>query len=203
MLFLNRKKLKKGNREKMKCIVGLGNPGKKYEKTRHNVGFMVIDELANRYNWNLNKSKFKGNFCVEHFEGEKVVLLKPETFMNLSGESIRAMMDFYNMELENIIVIYDDLDLSPGKIRLRQKGGHGGHNGVRNTIDHLGTKDFKRIRVGIGRPKFNIPVVDFVLGEFPKEDEEAINASINKSADACEEWLKGKPFLEVMNTYNN
>lgn len=201
MIFF--KKLKKGNKEKMKCIVGLGNPGKKYEHTRHNVGFMVIDELANRHNWDLNKAKFKGRYCVEHFEGEKVVLLKPETFMNLSGESIRGMMDFYNLDVEDIIVIYDDLDLSPGKIRLRQKGGHGGHNGVRNTIDHLGTKDFKRIRVGIGRPKFNIPVVDFVLGEFPKEDEEAMNISIQKSADACEKWLKGKSFLEVMNTYNN
>ncbi|WP_156289991.1 aminoacyl-tRNA hydrolase [Oceanobacillus salinisoli] len=187
----------------MKCIVGLGNPGKKYEQTRHNVGFMVIDELARRYNWDVNKSKFKGNFAIEYLEGEKVILLKPQTYMNLSGESIQAVMGFYHIDVEDIIVIYDDLDLTPGKIRLRQKGGHGGHNGVRNTIDHLGTKDFKRIRIGIGRPSSNIPVIDYVLGTFPKEVQGEMQDSISKSADACESWLKGTPFLEVMNMYNN
>lgn len=187
----------------MKCIVGLGNPGKKYEKTRHNVGFMAIDEIANRNGWSLNKTKFKGSFCVEHAHGEKVILLKPETYMNLSGESIRPLMEFYQIELENLLVIYDDLDLAPGKIRLRQKGGHGGHNGVRNTIDHLGTKDFNRIRVGIGRPTTNMPVIDYVLGTFSTEEKGEIEDSIKKSADACEEWLKGASFLEVMNKFNN
>lgn len=187
----------------MKCIVGLGNPGKKYERTRHNVGFMVIDELADRYGWNVNKTKFKGQFCVEHLNGEKVILLKPETYMNLSGESIRPLLDFYQIELEDLLIIYDDLDLIPGKIRLRQKGGHGGHNGVRSTIDHLGTKDFKRIRIGIGRPTTNQPVVDYVLGTFTKNEEAPMQESIQKSADACESWIKGSSFLEVMNHYNN
>ncbi|WP_085994539.1 aminoacyl-tRNA hydrolase [Oceanobacillus senegalensis] len=187
----------------MKCIVGLGNPGKKYDQTRHNAGFMVVDELARRNGWEFGKSKFKGRFTMEPFEGEKVILLKPETYMNLSGESIRLLMDFYNIDVEDLLVIYDDLDLSPGKIRLRQKGGHGGHNGVRNTIDHLGTKEFKRIRVGIGRPANNTPIIDYVLGTFSKKEQENMASSVQTSADACEDWLRGKSFLEVMNEYNN
>ncbi|MFD1849260.1 aminoacyl-tRNA hydrolase [Oceanobacillus bengalensis] len=186
----------------MKCIVGLGNPGKKYEKTRHNVGFMTIDGIAARHNWELSKVKFKGQYTMEQYEGEKVILLKPQTFMNLSGESIRPLMEYYNLELEDLLVIYDDMDLPTGKIRLRQKGGHGGHNGVRNTIDQLGTKEFNRIRIGIGRPTTNISVIDYVLGEFPKEELGNVDESIQKCADACEAWIKGESFMEVMNKYN-
>ncbi|WP_067729696.1 aminoacyl-tRNA hydrolase [Oceanobacillus damuensis] len=187
----------------MKCIVGLGNPGKKYKHTRHNIGFMVIDELLERNRWSLNKSKFNGDYSMEIFEGEKVILLQPQTYMNLSGESIRPLMDYYNVEHDDVLVIYDDLDLPTGKIRLRQKGGHGGHNGVRSTIDHLGTKEFKRIRIGVGRPTSPIPVVDYVLGSFPKAEHDDVVSSIRNSADACEAWLKGTPFIEVMNEYNN
>ncbi|RDW15334.1 aminoacyl-tRNA hydrolase [Oceanobacillus arenosus] len=186
----------------MKCIVGLGNPGKKYEDTRHNVGFMVIDELLNRHNWNLDKKKFNGQYAMEHYQGDKLILLKPQTYMNLSGESIRPLMDFYNIDLEDLLIIYDDLDLPAGKIRLRQKGGHGGHNGVRSSIDHLGTKEFKRIRIGIGRPVTSIPVVDYVLGSFPKEQQGDVGESIKLAADACETWLN-TPFVDVMNEYNN
>ena len=185
----------------MKCIVGLGNPGRKYEKTRHNIGFMVIDELLDRHHWDLNKTKFNGKYAVEQFLGQKVVLLKPQTFMNLSGESIRPLMDYYDIALEDVLVIYDDLDLPTGKIRLRQKGGHGGHNGIRSTIDHLGTKDFKRLRIGVGRPTTPIPVVDYVLSGFSKEQQEDVVSSIKKSADACESWLNHS-FSEVMNEYN-
>src|SRR5690625_7334332 len=109
----------------MKCIVGLGNPGKKYQNTRHNIGFMVIEELLQRHHWDLNKSKFNGKYALEHVQGEKVIFLQPQTYMNLSGESIRPLMDFYNMDVEDVLVVYDDLDLPTGKIRLRQKGGHG------------------------------------------------------------------------------
>src|SRR5690606_5529715 len=126
----------------MKCIVGLGNPGKKYQSTRHNIGFMVIDELLSRQNLSLNKDKFKGKYTQTIINGEKVLLLEPQTYMNLSGESLRPLMDYYDIDVEDIIVIYDDLDLPTGKVRLRQKGGHGGHNGIRSIIDHLGTKDF-------------------------------------------------------------
>jgi PTH1 family peptidyl-tRNA hydrolase len=185
----------------MKCIVGLGNPGRKYKDTRHNIGFMVIEELLRRHNWKLDQAKFQGEYTLEHYQGEKVILLQPQTYMNLSGESIKPLIDFYQIDIEDIIVIYDDLDLPIGKIRLRQKGGHGGHNGVRSTIDHLGTKSFNRLRIGIGRPSNPIPVVDYVLGKFAKEQQEDVIISIKDAADACEAWLD-KPFTEVMNDFN-
>lgn len=187
----------------MKCIVGLGNPGKKYMKTRHNIGFMVIDELADRHGWKLNKNKFNGNYAMELVDGEKVILLQPQTFMNLSGEAVRPLMDYYNLALEDILIIYDDLDLPTGKIRLRAKGGHGGHNGMRSLINHLGTKEFNRIRFGVGRPTNQMPVVDYVLNNFAKAEQQTITDSIEKAADACEAWMKGQPFLEVMNEYNS
>jgi len=186
----------------MRLIVGLGNPGKKYENTRHNIGFMVIDELLNRYGWELNKTKFNGKYAMELLEREKVILLKPQTYMNLSGESIRPLMDYYQINSGDVTVIFDDLDLPTGKIRLRQKGGHGGHNGVRSIIDHLGTKEFKRIRIGIGRPDHQVPVIDYVLGKFPKDQQENVQMSITNAADACEAWAKENPFAEVMNQYN-
>ncbi|WP_102029466.1 aminoacyl-tRNA hydrolase [Salirhabdus sp. Marseille-P4669] len=185
----------------MKCIVGLGNPGKKYDQTRHNVGFMVIDELARRNNWTLNKEKFKSFYTVEQMDGEKVILLKPQTYMNLSGEAVLAAKDYFDIELDDIVVIYDDLDLPPGKVRLRQKGGHGGHNGIRNIIDHVHDKNFNRIRIGIGRPEGRMPVVDYVLGKFSDEQKPLIENSIELASEAVEMWLT-KPFLEVMNKYN-
>ncbi|MDY0410004.1 aminoacyl-tRNA hydrolase [Virgibacillus soli] len=185
----------------MKCIVGLGNPGRKYKKTRHNIGFLVIDELANRHKLKLNKEKYNGLYVVEQLNGEKVLLLQPQTFMNLSGESIRPFMDFYKISPSEVLVIYDDLDLPTGKIRLRQKGGHGGHNGIKSTILHLGTKEFNRLRIGIGRPDTPIPVVDYVLGKFHKNEADAVTQGIIQAADACEMWLQ-KPFLEVMNEFN-
>ncbi|RWZ51255.1 aminoacyl-tRNA hydrolase [Halobacillus fulvus] len=185
----------------MKCIVGLGNPGKKYEQTRHNVGFMVIDELAKQNQWSLSQTKFRGLYTTEHVNGEKVLLLKPQTYMNLSGESLRAFMDYYEIDPDDVLVVYDDLDLPPGKIRLRKKGGHGGHNGIRNIIDHLGTKEFKRLRVGIGRPQGSVTVIDYVLGSFPKQEQTAVRESIEDSAKACEAWIE-KPFNEVMNDFN-
>ncbi|HLR66661.1 aminoacyl-tRNA hydrolase [Virgibacillus alimentarius] len=186
----------------MKCIVGLGNPGKKYHHTRHNIGFMVIDELLSRHHWSLNKSKFNGKYALEHDLGEKIIFLKPQTYMNLSGECLYPLMKYYHIDIDDILVIYDDLDLPVGKIRLRQKGGHGGHNGIRSIIDHLGTKDFKRIRIGVGRPTNSMPIVDYVLSTFPKAKQEDVHESIKKSADACEAWLKA-PFNEVMNEFNH
>lgn len=192
---------KKG-RVEMKCIVGLGNPGKKYKDTRHNAGFMVVDELLRRHGWSLSKSKFNADYTIETLNGNKVLLVEPKTYMNLSGDAIRPLLDYYSVDVEDVLVIYDDLDLPPGKIRLRQKGGHGGHNGIRSTISHLGTKEFKRVRIGVGRPNTPVPVVDYVLGQFHKAEQNDVQQSIEKAADACERWLD-KPFLEVMNDYNS
>lgn len=185
----------------MKCIVGLGNPGKKYEKTRHNIGFMTLDELANQNNWSISQTKFRGLYTTEHVNGEKVLLLKPQTYMNLSGESLRGFMDYFDIEIEDILVVFDDLDLPPGKIRLRKKGGHGGHNGIRNIIDQLGTKEFKRLRMGIGRPEVPVSVVDYVLGEFPKAEAKDVSDSIEQAVKACEAWME-QSFDEVMNEFN-
>jgi peptidyl-tRNA hydrolase, PTH1 family len=185
----------------MKLIVGLGNPGKQYENTRHNIGFDVIEELSRKFSIPLNQSKFKGLYGIGFYNGEKVVLLKPLTYMNLSGESIRAVIDFYQIDVEDMVVIYDDLDLPVGKIRLRQKGSAGGHNGIKSTIQHLGTQEFNRIRIGVDRPKNGMKVTDYVLGRFHEEEKELTIEAVKKSADACEAWLD-KPFLQVMNEYN-
>ncbi|MGG3468394.1 aminoacyl-tRNA hydrolase [Neobacillus pocheonensis] len=185
----------------MKLIVGLGNPGKQYDKTRHNIGFEVIDALSNQMNIPLNQSKFKGLYGMGFCKGEKVILLKPLTYMNLSGESIRAVMDYYQIELEDLLVIYDDLDLPVGKIRLRQKGSPGGHNGIKSTVAHLGTQQFNRIRIGIDRPVSGMSVPDYVLGRFRPDEFALTQEAVKKSSEACEVWLE-KPFLQVMNEYN-
>ncbi|MGE6379380.1 aminoacyl-tRNA hydrolase [Peribacillus muralis] len=185
----------------MKIIVGLGNPGKQYEKTRHNVGFEVIDELSSKWSIPLDQAKHKGIYGVGMVKGEKVLLLKPLTYMNLSGESISAVMHFFKVEVEDVVIIYDDLDLPPGKLRLRQKGSAGGHNGIKSTIAHLGTQEFNRIRIGIGRPIGRIPVSDYVLGRFTSEEWDDVGVTIEKSAASCEAWME-KPFIQVMNEYN-
>ncbi len=186
----------------MKLIVGLGNPGPRYEKTRHNIGFEVIDELASRNGVKLSDAKFSGLFANINKNGEKAILLKPLTYMNLSGESIRPLADYYKIPVENILVIYDDLDLPVGKIRLRQKGSAGGHNGMKSTIQHLGTSEFNRIRIGINRPPEGIKVPNYVLGRFSSDEWDEMQSVIKTCADACEEWLE-KPFLEVMNRFNS
>lgn len=185
----------------MKVIIGLGNPGRKYENTRHNAGFFVTEELARRHHIQLDKTKFKANYAIEHIAGEKVLIVEPQTYMNLSGEAVRPLLDFYNIDVDDILVVYDDLDLPVGKIRLRQKGGHGGHNGIRSLIEHLGTKEFKRIRLGIGRPETAQAIVDYVLRPFDKEQAEDLKISVLDAADAAEEWFK-TDFIEVMNKYN-
>ena len=185
----------------MKVIVGLGNPGKKYEKTRHNAGFFVIDELLKRHAIKLDKHKFKADYAIEFIKGEKVMFVKPQTYMNLSGQALKPLMDYYNASPEDLLVVYDDLDLPTGKIRLRKTGSHGGHNGIRSLIDHLGTKEFNRIRVGIGRPTNAMAIVDYVLRPFSKEQSEDIAHSILTSSDACENWLE-ESFLSTMNKFN-
>ncbi|WP_069366483.1 aminoacyl-tRNA hydrolase [Salisediminibacterium beveridgei] len=185
----------------MKLAVGLGNPGKKYERTRHNVGFEVIDRVSDQLGIPLDQSKFKGIFGTTRTAQGKMTLLKPMTFMNLSGESIGQLAKYYDIPPEDILVIYDDLDLEPGTIRLRSKGGHGGHNGIRSTMDHLDSKNFNRIRIGIGRPEPGKTVTDHVLGRFSPDDRTAVDGAIRQAADAVESWLTND-FTLVMNDFN-
>ena len=185
----------------MKLIVGLGNPGSKYAGTRHNIGFDILDYTAKELDIELNQSKFKGVFGTYLHKGEKIIFLKPLTYMNLSGESVAPLLNYYNIPLENLLVVYDDLDLPAGKIRLRQKGSAGGHNGIKSLISHLGTNEFNRIRVGIDRPAPGHQIIDYVLGGYRPEEKQDIQDSIEQSSKAIEAWFD-KPFLEVMNTFN-
>lgn len=185
----------------MKLIVGLGNPGKPYENTKHNIGFQVIDELANQWGVKLDQSKFKGQFATVHRPEGKVFLLKPLTYMNLSGECVRPFMDYFSIAEEDLIVIYDDLDLETGKLRLRQKGSAGGHNGIKSLIQHLGTQTFDRVRIGVDRPPAGMKVADYVLSRFSNEEQVVMKSAIDKTVQALEASLS-RPFLDVMNRYN-
>ncbi|MGM9987005.1 MAG: aminoacyl-tRNA hydrolase [Bacillaceae bacterium] len=185
----------------MKLIVGLGNPGLQYAQTRHNIGFLVIDYLADKWNIPLNQQKFKGIFGVGYVNGEKVLLVKPLTYMNLSGDCVRPLMDYFKVDIEDIVVIYDDLDLPVGKLRLRGKGSAGGHNGIKSLIAHFGTQEFNRIRVGIDRPRNGQSIANYVLSTFAKEEQPEVIESIKRAAQACEMYTE-KSFLHVMNEFN-
>lgn len=183
----------------MFLIVGLGNPGTEYQNTRHNIGFNAINFIANKYNINVNREKFKG-MCGEGFiNGEKVILLKPTTYMNLSGESVGEVVDFYKLSNEDILVIYDDISLDVGRLRIREKGSAGGHNGIKSIIAHLGTDVFPRIKVGVGQP--NVDLVNYVLGKFTKEEMEVLSESIDASTKAAKEII-GIDVKTAMNIYN-
>ncbi len=171
--------------ENMYVIAGLGNPTKQYEKTRHNVGFCVIDYLSEKYGIPVKQAGFKGLYGSGYIEGQKVILLKPQTFMNLSGESIRAVMDFYKIDPEEeLIVVYDDISLSPGQLRVRGKGSAGGHNGIKNIILHLGGQKFPRVKVGIGEKPAGYDLADYVLSHFPKEDQKLMNQAFEEAGAA-------------------
>ena len=185
----------------MKLIVGLGNIGREYEGTRHNIGFMVADELAKR--WGVSTWKNERNaMCAEYRMPEKVFLIKPTTYMNLSGEAVGAFANFYNIAPEDIAVIQDDLDLPCGQLRVRRKGSAGGHNGIKSIQQHLGTGDFARFKIGIGHPARNVnAVIGHVLHRFGKEEQPLIDEAVKKMADALELWLKGD-MEAVMQEYN-
>jgi peptidyl-tRNA hydrolase, PTH1 family len=186
---------------KMKLIVGLGNPGKEYEKTRHNIGFIILDELSQSVKTTFSyKSKFKGEITQVTIKGETVILLKPTTFMNLSGEAVNLVKKFYNINNEDILVVYDDLDLETGKVRFRQKGSAGGHNGIKSIISCINTENFHRFKIGIDRDA-RIPVVNYVLGKFTKEQQAVVNTSLSMYIDAIVDWIQND-ILYVMNKYN-
>ncbi len=185
----------------MRWIVGLGNPGPAYESTRHNAGFMVVDELARRWSVSVTQNKCKALMGEARVGSEKVVLLKPMTYMNLSGESVRAFMDFYKAKLEDMIVVYDDLDTETGRIRLRYQGSAGGHNGIKSIIQHTGTQTFNRVRMGISRPRPGMQVVDYVLGSFSKAEQPELRKMIEDACDAIEYALEHR-FDETMAKFN-
>lgn len=183
----------------MKLIVGLGNPGKKYEHTRHNMGFDVVDMFSSLAQIDIDKEAFKGLVGRGKIFDEDVYLLKPQTYMNLSGESVREIVSYFKIPIDDIIVIYDDMALNPGTIRLRLSGSSGSHKGMQNIIDNLGTQNIKRIRIGIGEPTFNS--IDYVLGKPLKEEKTLIDKSIEDACEALKEILKHN-FDSAMNKYN-
>ncbi|HJB86047.1 aminoacyl-tRNA hydrolase [Mordavella massiliensis] len=186
----------------MFIIAGLGNPTLRYEGTRHNVGFEVIDTLADKYNIAVETRKSRALIGKGIIAGQKVILVKPQTYMNLSGESIGALADYYKIDEENeLLVIYDDVSLDVGQLRIRRKGSAGGHNGIKNIIAHLGTDVFPRIKVGVGEKPKGYDLADYVLGHFSGEDREIMRESYRKAADAVEMILEGD-LSGAMNTYN-
>ena len=184
----------------MKLIVGLGNPGREYNKTRHNIGFMCIDKIAEYFNVSFDSNKFTGSYTQFNHNGEKIILLKPLKYMNLSGEVIRDFVNFFKIAIEDVLIICDDLDTKVGNFRLRYKGSSGGHNGLKNIEQHLFTKDYKRIKIGISNDKTQ-DTKDYVLGKFTKEEIDLINPIINQMPNIIEDYLK-LPFDNVMNKYN-
>lgn len=185
----------------MYVIVGLGNPGRKYKDSRHNVGFSVIDILSKRYNTKINKIKFKSLYGESKINGEKIFLVKPQTFMNNSGETVLEISNFYKVPLENIIVIQDDIDIDFASLRVRSKGSAGSHNGMKSIIYLLKSDKFPRIKIGVGRPEPGRDLADFVLGRFTKEEEMDINETLEKAADAVECLIK-EGISSSMNKYN-
>ena len=185
----------------MYLVVGLGNPETDYSKTRHNMGFNVINKLSKKLNIEVNKSKFKGIFGDGFVNGEKIILLKPQTFMNNSGESVKEIVSFYKIPLENIIIIYDDIDVDPGNIRIRETGSAGTHNGMKSVISELDTEDFCRIRIGIGKPEENIDMISYVIGFVPEDERKKLEEGVEKAEEAVLEILKNG-VQSAMNKFN-
>ena len=174
----------------MYLIVGLGNPEKDYNNTRHNMGFHTINKLAKQYKIEVTKNKFKSLYGTGIIEGEKVILLKPQTFMNLSGESIKEVMQFYKIEIEQLIVIYDDIDIDPGFIKIRKVGGPGTHNGMKSVIKELNTKNFKRVRVGLGMPDKKEDLIEYVIGAIADEDKQKLDKGTDLAKQAIIEIIE-------------
>lgn len=183
----------------MFLVVGLGNPGDKYDGTRHNIGFETIDYISSKYNIDVTRVKFKGVIGEGFIGGEKVILLKPTTYMNLSGESVREAMNFYKLTEEDIVIIYDDISLEVGKIRIREKGSAGGHNGIKSIISNINTDVFPRIKIGVGQPTGDL--VSHVLGRFSKEEAEDLKEVIEVSSKAVEIIMKSGT-KDAMNKLN-
>ena len=185
----------------MKLIVGLGNPGREYDNTRHNVGFMIIDNYAKNNNITIDKQKYDGLFVKTNIKGNDIILLKPLKYMNLSGEVVKKFVDFYKINVEDILIISDDLDMQLGKIKLKSKGSSGGHNGLKNIENHLNTQEYKRLKIGISNNK-NIDTKDYVLSKFNIEDLKIIQTTIDNTINILNDFLE-LPFDTLMSKYNH
>ena len=185
----------------MYLIVGLGNPESDYANTRHNMGFDVINEISKKYDIKVTKSKFEALYGMGEIEGKKVILVKPQTYMNLSGESVIKFKKFYKISNKDIIVIYDDIDLDLGNIRLKAKGGPGTHNGMKSVVENLNTEDFIRVRVGIGKPENKEDMINYVIGAIPKKEKEILEDSIKLAACSVIEILENG-IDTAMNKFN-
>ena len=180
----------------MKLVVGLGNPGKEYDKTRHNIGFMVLDDYLGNVKWS---NKFNALYYESVINQEKVLFIKPLTYMNNSGEAVKNVINYYNIDINDILVIYDDMDFDVGKFKIKASGSSGGHNGIKSIIKYLGTEDFKRIRIGISKSSYD--VVDYVLGKFSKEDMNKLQEVFNTINDVIDDFVS-LPFEKLMSKYN-
>lgn len=185
----------------MYLIVGLGNPEEEYSNTRHNMGFNTINKIAQKYDIEIKKSKFQGLYESGIIEGQKVILIKPQTYMNLSGDCVQEFADFYKVEKENIIIIYDDMDIEPGEIKIRKKGSAGGHNGMKSIIQMLGTEEFPRVRIGIGRPSHDDDKINYVIGAIPVEEIQKLEEGVDKAKESVIEILKNG-IDTAMNKFN-
>ncbi len=185
----------------MYIIVGLGNPEEEYSNTRHNMGFDTVNKIAKKYEIKFSKTNFKGIYGTGVIEGEKVILLKPQTYMNLSGESVKEIRDFYKLNTENLIIIYDDIDIEPGIIKLRKTGGPGTHNGMKSVIKEIGTEKFPRVRVGIGKPEHKGDLINYVIGKISEKDKEILGKSTDLAKDAAVEIIKSG-IDKAMNKFN-
>ena len=173
----------------IKIIVGLGNPGPRYAKNRHNIGFQIVDELAAKHDLSFDKRQFKALIASGRIDGQRVLLVKPQTYMNLSGEAVQPLVSYYKVELEDLMVVFDDMDLPAGVIRLRPFGGAGGHNGMKSIIGRLGSNQFPRLRVGVGRPPGRMDPAAYVLQDFSADEESLMAPVRDRAVQALETWL--------------
>ena len=185
----------------MYLIVGLGNPEEDYSRTRHNMGFDVVNKISEKFDIKVNRSKVKALYGTGEIYNEKVILVKPQTFMNLSGDAVQEFVNFYKIDNKDLLVIYDDIDTIPGKIRIRKSGGPGTHNGMKSVVNSLNTNDFTRARVGIGMPQFKSDLINYVIGYVPDEEYEILQSGVNLAVEAVEEIIKNGPDI-AMNKFN-
>lgn len=185
----------------MYLIIGLGNPEEEYSKTRHNMGFNVINKIAKNYNIDITREKFNSLYGAGTIEGKKVVLVKPQTYMNLSGQAVREFSNFYKIDKENIIVIYDDMDIEKGTMKIRKKGGPGNHNGMKSVVQEINTDEFPRIRIGIGTPEYKNDMVNYVIGNISDDEYKILEGGVNKATEAIPAILK-YGIDKAMNQYN-